>query len=410
MLHFWSNFLAQTTSSDTGDFLSQISGLIAITCAAGLVWVVLMVLIFQRGTERRRRAQRGQEPLPPLHVSVYQWVQRLTGSSPRPAPFRQPPAVPARSTPDAIPAPDLSMLTGDLPEPDLADMVGDMAADRAETPGYDADDLAREFTLEPEPAAAIPDQDHDVENMVPVDEADEGDDIEDAAVDADAEQDDVSAAYVTANDEDYAMDETPPQAAPGDAVELLRVWRDLSDGALILEIGGRRFRTLADLRGTELERRFLTVVRDLSAMVETTGRPAAPQKAAKPKAPPPPAEAPGDQDAQKHPPGEDVDIASLSMGPGSMFRQMTRVAMGQAPEPAEPQPILSLAEEIESRLQERLEKMPEFKGRKIHVRPAMEGGVRIEVDGTFYDGVGDVEDDDVRELIADVVREWSEGQ
>lgn len=406
MAHFlfsWSIFLAQTTSSDTGDFLRQISGLVVITCAAGLVWVVLMVVIFQRGAERRRRVQRGQEPLPPLHVSAYRWAQRLTGSGPRQTPFQPPPA-PAPSTPDAMPAPDLSMLTGDLPEPDLADMVGTAADDAA---AYDADDLAREFTLEPEPAAAIPGEDHDAENVMPVDAPDEDADRDDAAVDADGDDADDAG---SAEYEDYEADDVPPQPAPGDAVELLRVWRDLSDGALILEVGGRRFRTLAELGGTELERRFLTVVRDLSAMVETTGRPAAAPQPAAPKTPPSPADDPGEPGAHKRPPTEEIDMASLSMGPGSMFRQMTRVAMGQAPEPTESQPILSLAEQIETRLQDRLDALPEFEGRKIHVRPALDGGVRIEVDGTFYDGVSEIEDDDVRDLIADVVREWSDTQ
>ncbi len=391
MLHslIWLHVLAQTNSSDTTGFLRQISGLLIITCAAGLVWIGLMAIIFQRGAERRRRVARGLEPLPPLHVSLYRWAQRLVNPASA-APRAQTSGVEADSTP----APDLSMLVDDLPEPDLADMVG-----LEDDEPVESGDLAHEFALETEPPAAIPDEEAAAENVIPVDDIEPEPQPGSAGVDYD----------------EAVTDEFPPQEAreetPADAVELLRVWRDLSDGALILEIGGRRFRTLNDLRGTELERRFVTIVRDLSAMTQAAGRtpaptPSAPRKAS-PKTPEPTAP---DADAAAPPAGDEIDMTALSMSPGTMFRQMTRVAMGQGPEPVEHQPTLSLAEQIEDRLQERLESLPEYKGRKIHVRPAPDGSVRIEVDGVFYDGVGDVADDDVRALIADVVREWSDSQ
>ncbi|MEP0764338.1 MAG: hypothetical protein HRF48_16520, partial [Chloroflexota bacterium] len=68
--------LALSESSGTTDFLGQVSGLLILTCIAGAIWVVLMALVFQRASERRRRAAQGLEPLPSLPVAFY---QRLTG-------------------------------------------------------------------------------------------------------------------------------------------------------------------------------------------------------------------------------------------------------------------------------------------------------------------------------------------
>ena len=44
------------------------------------------------------------------------------------------------------------------------------------------------------------------------------------------------------------------------------------------------------------------------------------------------------------------------------------------------------------------------------MQPSLGGLVIIKVDGKFYEGVGEVADDDVRALLQDVVREWEESQ
>jgi hypothetical protein len=201
-----------------------------------------------------------------------------------------------------------------------------------------------------------------------------------------------------------SADNLPLGVQPRDSVEVLRVWRDLSDGMLIVEIDGKQFRSLNDLRSAELERRFLNVVRDLNAL-STPGYRAdlppsaidpAPQNA--PAAPPPAAKEAG------------ADAMSPSLSPGSMFRQMRRVAMGQKPEPVEIKPTLSIAEQIEELLQARLAELPAHLDRAIHVRPSLHGGVQIEVDGRYYEGIGEVEDDEVRNLLIDIVREWEQSQ
>lgn len=201
--------------------------------------------------------------------------------------------------------------------------------------------------------------------------------------------------YTEPSPEDFPLPDTDSSDAPADSVELLRVWRDVSDGRLIVEIGGRRFTSLSDLRSADLERRFLSVLRDLNAIAQPS------QPAAKPQSPP----------LQQQPPRKDKDAPEVpSMSPGSMFRQMGRVAMGHGPEPVEEKPTLSIAEQIEELLQEHLAGIAAYRSRSIHVKPSMHGGVRIEVDGKFYEGIGEVTETDVRDLLQGVVREWESRQ
>lgn len=352
------HFLAINDSSGVGDFFRQIGSLLIITCAAGLIWIGLMALVMQRAAERRRRARLGLEPLPGFHVAAYRWIMNAIN------PPTAGPAAPSRSRPAArpepMPAPDLDMLTGDLPQPDLVDMTG------LDTP-----------RKAPEPVSPSPEPEPPVEEVH-----------------------DFAPETAPVSGEDAAPDQ-PPQGEPPDSVELLRVWRDLTDGALVVEIGGKRFRSLGELRGADLERRFRNVVRDLDAL------------AAPPRQTPPSRSATKDETLPrktraKQPPPEEAPPAS--MGPGAMLRQMRRAAMGQTPEPVEQKPERSIADQIEDLLQARLAETPSFSGREIHVRPSLAGGVRIEVDGKFFDGVGDVDDSDVRDLLSGVVREWEESQ
>jgi hypothetical protein len=185
----------------------------------------------------------------------------------------------------------------------------------------------------------------------------------------------------------------PGGPPPPDSAELLRVWRDLADGTLLVEMKDRRFATLAEMQDTALQRRFVSVVRELDALARST--PDEPKLAS-----PPPARAKEPEPAA--PP--------VSMSPGALLRGMARAARGQAPEPVEEKPIPTIADQIEELLQARLADLPGYHQRAEHVSPSSQGGVRIEVDGKFYEGVGEVEDAEVRALLADVVREWESKQ
>jgi hypothetical protein len=364
LIHFLP-VLAQTSESST-DFQGELIRLIAFICVLTILWLGVMYLLFRRTTERRRRQREGLPPLPGLHVSLMQWLS----GKPKPA-FQ-----------DDAHMPDLEMLTGDLPQPDLAAMMGDFEPPEPEPAQVD---LASAFELPPEP---IPAQEFD----------------DSAPLAASFAPDAVQSIQL---DETEVSDEMP---APPDSIELLRVWRDLSDGSLIIEIGGQRFTSVDQLQGANLDRRFMNVVRDLTNMLRAPQQPPPASQPPKPAPPPPSAAKSPEGPAQpaKKSPSPDEDLPS--MAPGTMFRQIGRAAMGYKPEPVEETPALSIPDQIEQVLQKHLVDRPEFAGRSIHVRPSPFGGVRIEVDGQFFEGVGDVSDDEVRALIQDAVREWETGQ
>ena len=69
-----------------------------------------------------------------------------------------------------------------------------------------------------------------------------------------------------------------------------------------------------------------------------------------------------------------------------------------------------MVEQIEELLQFRLAATPELAQRSIHLRPAHDGGVRIEIDGSFFEGVGEVPDNQIREFIQSTIREWEARQ
>jgi hypothetical protein len=309
-------FVAQAQSSNIADFVGQISGLVALTCGAGLIWIALMAFIFQRGAERRRRAAQGLEPLPPIYTSLW---QTLTGKRPA-RPASQPvvgPVVPP------APMPDLALLTGDV-------SLAEAAPAPAPIP-----------SAQPEPET----------EMAPTPASQPG--PPNSPADA--------------------------SAAPPEADEVLRVWRDRDTGALIVEIDGYRFLASEPPRGSDLERRFAALLRDLGAALPRADAPA------------PPAERP----------------AARS---GSPLRQIGRVALGQPVVEPPATGERSIAEQIEDLLQERLARLPEFNGRSIHVRPSLQGGVNIVVDNRQYEGIGDVDEPAVRALLEDVVREWEASQ
>jgi hypothetical protein len=353
-------FLAQSDGSSS-DFQSQLIRILAVMCAIFFLFIADLYLIYHRSTERRRREREGLEPLPDLHVSLYEWFQRVTGTG-------QPPTAAPRAASPAAAMPDLGMLTGDLPEPDLPDFPIEAAQPAAPRelagPAAQADDWFQ-----------LPDMGNVAEHIIV---AEPGSPVA----------------------QPVSMEDSDEMPAPPDSIELLRVWRDVSDGSLIIEIAGQRFTSLADLRAANLDRRLMNVVRDLTTMLRAM--PPAPPTAAPPSPlpAPPQAAAPNDKPA----PPDDEGMPSLA--PGALFKQMGRVARGYRPESVEETPMLSIPDQIEALLQKRLVDHPEFAEREIHVRPSPHGGVRIEVDGEFFDGVGEVADDQVRALIQDVVREW----
>jgi hypothetical protein len=188
---------------------------------------------------------------------------------------------------------------------------------------------------------------------------------------------------------------TAPAARPlsdGESIEVMRLLRDLASGGLIVEIGGQRYYHLSQIADPQLRRRFLGNAQALSQFTQ-----GAEVDFPSPAPAPPPAPSP---DVPAPPP--------ITTGPPGPRPGVLRRGAAE-PEEAEEGPK-TIADQIEELLQYRLTLTPTLSNRSIHIRPAVDGGVRIEVNGTQYGGVDDVEDTEIQEFIRSTIREWEARQ
>lgn len=211
-----------------------------------------------------------------------------------------------------------------------------------------------------------------------------------------------------------------------EAVEVMAILRDVVDGSLMVQMGDKVFRTLA---GDETQKNnFMKVMRELSTVVKT-----APQVSSQPE-----------QVTESEQPDEvdepaalrdliDTSVAQESIPTKPAPRPTPPVLTGvplpgdlpkfkMEPLPAkkpggilrrgklelEPVPELNIAGAIEAFLQHKLQFTPEYAGRSIHVHPAPGGGVAIEVDGRFFEAVGDVDDEEIRTFLQTTIQEWQQ--
>lgn len=163
--------------------------------------------------------------------------------------------------------------------------------------------------------------------------------------------------------------------------EVLRVYRDLGTGDLFLEIDGRRYRRVTDIRDGAVGRRLLATLGDLQRWIRAATKDAGPT-ARRPSArsASPPAAAPF----------------------GRSLRTKPRPSRAPAPGGEAPQDMI---EAIDGIIQSRLPASP-LAGRQINMQAAPDGGAQIVVDGRIYEGVSEVTDPTVREFIQSAVAEW----
>jgi hypothetical protein len=325
--------LAQSTSSGTSDFFGAIMPLLITTFMVGVIWVGLMYLIAMRANERRRRKDLGLSPLPFVGKQVLEWIQQQRG---QPVPIPAEPAPVIYAPAPSIPLPDLSALTEDLPLPDMEALLHDPAPPEAPS-----------VLITPPPAGAVPSE-------------------------ANAAPTITLAATQSLPKTNVSL---PLQAIPDDAVEIMRVLRDVDSGRLLVDMRGQIFGHLEGL-DPKLRQRYENVIVELYQLAgEATfqarfGTAQAAKPAISPKTAKPSASSPLlNPDAEGTPPG--------------------------------------IAGPIEDFLQHRLAVHPEWRGRNLHIHTTPEGGVRIEVDGEFYEAVSDVEDPDIRAFLQQTVADWS---
>jgi hypothetical protein len=364
--------------SSLGDFLRQVPlGLLAAPLFFGAIYVGLMIYIFRRAAQRRRRA-RGDLP---------------ARSIPQPA---MQPAAPRVTTSGLrnLPEPDIDLLV----EPALMSLDALLKAEPARAPVVSMPEISSSSN-----ALAVVSA---VPSAVTVEKTVET-----------TEKVDWLSMMPPGSPAPTPNNAIPSDAEHNDMVEVMRIWRDLGDGSLVIELGGRRYRSINEISNSELVRRFTAVVRELWLMVNN----GAPNRSTTlPNAPS------GNAGLNA---GTSGSVSSSTGGTGSLRNRIG--ILNPPPEPeqevSKPRGLLrgasrqtstqpeasrrpGIGDAVEDYLQFKLSSTPQFQARSIHVRPAVDGGIRIEVDGHYYDGVGDVVDADVRDFLLATLREWEARQ
>jgi hypothetical protein len=354
--------------NDIGDFIRQMPlSILLAPVVFGALYIGLTIYIFRRAAERRRRAKLEAAPIgytpKSAKKSKLPIADFLRGELPivpsAPAEW----TVPAELR--ALPEPDLDMLT----TPVLIDE--DMVTTPAAVPIQASTATVAPVAPEQEWGGAL----------VPAPEA--------------------AMTNVEDNEMSTQSHNNSENIEIGDAVEVMRIWRDINDGGLIIQMGGQRYRTLGDIKNQDLARRFVAVVRELWSMVSNGPARVTAGDASGAAVPPP-----------TNSTGMKARMGLLSSEPEQpekphMAAQFGRLAIGQSPTPKTPEPPPSgIANAVEEFLQFKLSNTPELSTRSIHIRPTPDHSVRIEVDGHFYEAIGDVVDADVREFLFNLMREW----
>lgn len=191
-----------------------------------------------------------------------------------------------------------------------------------------------------------------------------------------------------------------------EVVEALRIYRDITEGGLVIEIGEARYRYPSSQTDVEYRRRLSKIVRELGRGLpdpETAAVAPAPVEAA----PPAPAPAP--------PPAAAIAaVLPAEPVPGDLprFRMPDTIEpprRGRRRHTSEPIPEIRIAAAIEAFLQYRLPTSP-LAGRSIHVLEAPGGGLNITVDGRAYEAVSEVDDGEVRAYLQAIIEEWQARQ
>ncbi|MBX3066237.1 MAG: hypothetical protein KF726_24880 [Anaerolineae bacterium] len=331
------------------DFLGQIPiSFIIAPIFFGVLYIIAMVIVFRRAAERRRRRREAMfgydQPQP---TPTRGFVPAMAGA-----------AVAAAAVPAVISSRTALMSsTPPIEEPDLDMLTTNSLLDEAERmPSTPPPAPAPKPTAQAQPAAQ------------PVQSA--------------------SAPRLMSTEED-----------PDDAIEVMRIWRDVNDGGLIVQMGNQRYRTLLEVRTPDLQRRFTAVVRDLMNIAGINAGSASGTSA--------PTPSPSPRSTSSFAPATVSPMPPASPKPVGVLDRVVRRGSSKQEQDDQPPGIAASVEEF---LQLRLIATPHLVSRNIHVRPSPDQGIRIEVDGRFYDSVDEVADAEVREYLQTVMAEWASKQ
>jgi hypothetical protein len=209
---------------------------------------------------------------------------------------------------------------------------------------------------------------------------------------------------------------SPPRASRGgsqtvelsdggsaEAIELISVMRDITAGGLIVQMNGKTYRITGDMSDGEFRQKMMSILKELAQSAGSSAPAPSVADAPRPSltntptptltSPPPPASA-----------AFDLPKFSTESSPTPMTRRELKQAANA------PVPEINIAGAIEAFLQHKLATTGAFAGRSLHVKPASDGGIRIQVDNTYYETVDEIIEDDVKAFLQTTIAEWQSRQ
>ncbi|MGQ0603680.1 MAG: hypothetical protein ACT4QE_18520 [Anaerolineales bacterium] len=210
-----------------------------------------------------------------------------------------------------------------------------------------------------------------------------------------------------------------PRAAPADPAnhEVLRVLRDKLTGRVLVEISGKRYAEMSDVKESDVRRALLLTMRDLQEFI---GMSAAIVGATMVT---PPVTLSATTEAQANPslggnPPVQLNAAPLPKAPTNeaaaplrapsmnLFKQ---IAITRELSAKELPPIKLLAEQIDEVLQHIIAGTP-FAAQHLHVASGPNNGVIFEVGPQVYDAVDQIPDATLQTVFREAIRRWEQQQ
>jgi membrane protein implicated in regulation of membrane protease activity len=202
--------------------------------------------------------------------------------------------------------------------------------------------------------------------------------------------------------------------------------RDVVGGPLEVEIGGTKYRSLADIQDPQLKRQVVAATMEL---IQFTGVLGGGVTA------PAPLEkthswredlredsqvelqrirtAPADQEVQ--PPAAEIEqrflnlLAEMGQSPSPPGKPSIASAIRQRmAKSADLEQRRTFVDDIEAIVQRRAPLIPALTGRELHVRPGPSGTVRFVFEGQEYENLEQVPNLTARQLVQDAIQEWDE--
>jgi hypothetical protein len=236
-------------------------------------------------------------------------------------------------------------------------------------------------------------------------------------------------------DLDSLLNSPPPPAArpsrPGvqpvtltdgetvEAIELLSLMRDVAGGELIVQINDKTYRVAGSMRDSDFRNKLKSLMKEVATALggsaplsppSNTSVGTTPASSTPPTTVPSPAPTTASPtEAPRYSPpltsaAFDLPKFSLENTSTPMSRKELKQQMNA------PIPQIDIAGAIEAFLQHKLATAQPFPGRQIHVKPAKDGGIRIQVDQQFFEAVGDVNEPDIQAFLQATIAEWQERQ